>query len=166
MSSRELAGQELPGYTKRKIVYEHLSPENVAQLDKDIDCWIMALPNGVCKPYIEALNQVQNGSSRRSVIVDLSADYRFDSSFCYGSPVNSPSALRFASLPGSPTLAVMPLLLSLALLLCLTISEASLLSLACQDTLALVLKPSPKNDINLLKDNLMPYSPAGHIRRT
>lgn len=76
VSSRELAGQELKEYTKRKIVYETLSPEDVAQLDKDgkVDCWIMALPNGVCKPYVEALDQ----NNSKSVIVDLSADFRFD----------------------------------------------------------------------------------------
>jgi hypothetical protein len=76
VSSRELAGQQLKEYAKRKIVYENLSPEDVAQLDKDgkVDCWIMALPNGVCKPFVEALDQ---GNSK-SLIVDLSADYRFD----------------------------------------------------------------------------------------
>lgn len=76
VSSRELAGQELEGYTKSKIIYETLTPEDVAQLDSDgkVDCWIMALPNGVCEPYVEALDQ-GNG---KSVIVDLSADFRFN----------------------------------------------------------------------------------------
>jgi N-acetyl-gamma-glutamyl-phosphate reductase/acetylglutamate kinase len=88
VSSRELAGQQLEGYTKRKIIYQHLSPEDVAQLDKDgqVDCWVMALPNGVCKPYIEALDQVEKGSNPRSVVIDLSADYRFDNSWAYGLP--------------------------------------------------------------------------------
>lgn len=41
VSSRELKGQELKGYDKRKIIYESLSPEDVARLDKDgqVDCW-------------------------------------------------------------------------------------------------------------------------------
>ena len=76
VSSRELAGQALEGYTKRKVIYKTLSPEDVAQLDKDgkVDCWIMALPNSVCKPYVEALDQ----GDRKSVIIDLLADFRFD----------------------------------------------------------------------------------------
>lgn len=82
VSSRELKGQELKEYTKRKIIYESLSPEEVAQLDKDgkVDCWIMALPNGVCKPYVDALGQSS------SLVVDLSADYRFEenSPWTYG----------------------------------------------------------------------------------
>ncbi len=86
VSSRELAGQQVDGYTKRKVTYESLSPEDVAQLDKNIDCWVMALPNGVCKPYINALNEVQKDSDHKSVIVDLSADHRFDDSWAYGLP--------------------------------------------------------------------------------
>jgi hypothetical protein len=76
VSSRELAGQPLEGYTKRKVIYETLSPEDIAQLDNDgkVDCWILALPNGVSQPYVEALDQ----GNRKSLIVDLSADKRFD----------------------------------------------------------------------------------------
>jgi N-acetyl-gamma-glutamyl-phosphate reductase/acetylglutamate kinase len=76
VSSRELAGQELQGYTKRKVIYETLSAEDVAQLDGDgkVDCWILALPNGVCKPYVDALDAINS----KSVVVDLSADYRWD----------------------------------------------------------------------------------------
>lgn len=47
VSSRELVGQELKGYTKRKIIYESLSPEDVARLDKDgqVDCWGRLAPS-------------------------------------------------------------------------------------------------------------------------
>ena len=33
----------------------------------------MALPNGVCKPFVDTIDLVQNPNSK---IVDLSADYR------------------------------------------------------------------------------------------
>jgi N-acetyl-gamma-glutamyl-phosphate reductase/acetylglutamate kinase len=41
VSSRELVGQELKGYDKRKIIYESLSPEDVARIDKEgeVDAW-------------------------------------------------------------------------------------------------------------------------------
>lgn len=41
VSSRELMGTELKGYSKRKIIYDSLSPEDVARLDKagEVDCW-------------------------------------------------------------------------------------------------------------------------------
>ncbi|RJE16713.1 Acetylglutamate kinase, partial [Aspergillus sclerotialis] len=49
----------------------------------DVDCWVMALPNGVCKPFVDAVDQ---SSAKGNVIVDLSADYRFDSNWTYGLP--------------------------------------------------------------------------------
>lgn len=38
----------------------------------------MALPNGGCAPFVHAIDQAQTEKSgKSSVIVDLSADYRF-----------------------------------------------------------------------------------------
>lgn len=84
VSSRELAGQELDGYTKRKIIYENLSAEQCADLD--VDAYVLALPNGVCKPYVDAIDEADKNKGRKSVIVDLSADYRFDDSWTYSLP--------------------------------------------------------------------------------
>ena len=87
VSSRELAGQKLDGYTKREVIYETLSPEDIVQLDNDgkVDCWILALPNGVGKPYVDALDQ----GKRQSVIVDLSADFRLDDTCKFGGKASS-----------------------------------------------------------------------------
>jgi len=53
----------------------------------EVDAWVMALPNGVCKPFVDA---VEKGSKERqgegSVVVDLSADYRFEDGWTYGLP--------------------------------------------------------------------------------
>ncbi|KAI8686253.1 Semialdhyde-dh domain-containing protein [Fusarium keratoplasticum] len=156
VSSRELNGKELEGYTKRKIIYENLSPEDVARLDKDVDCWIMALPNSVCKPYVEAL-----GDSK-SVIVDLSADYRFDDTWAYGQPEltkrsNITQSTRISN-PGcfatGSQLAIAPLLEHI---------EGQPVVFGVSGYSGAGTKPSPKNDVNLLKDNLIPYSLTGHI---
>ncbi|RYP84715.1 hypothetical protein DL770_005167 [Monosporascus sp. CRB-9-2] len=77
--SRELVGQELKGYNKRKIIYENLSAEECAQLD--VDAYVLALPNGVCQPYVDAIDQAEKGKDKKSLIVDLSADYRFNDSW-------------------------------------------------------------------------------------
>lgn len=78
VSSRELVGQKLKDYTKKDITYSSLTTENVRKLAerKEIDCWVMALPNGVCKPFVAA---IEEAGDKNAVIVDLSADYRFDS---------------------------------------------------------------------------------------
>ncbi|KAI0904533.1 hypothetical protein F4823DRAFT_614580 [Ustulina deusta] len=164
VSSRELAGQELQRYTKRKITYQHLLPEDVAQLDKDgqIDCWIMALPNGVCKPYIEALDQVQKGGKRRSLIVDLSADYRFDNSFFYGLPeLTKRSEIRQSTRISNPGCYATAAQLGIAPLLDHIGGEPIIFGVSGYSGAGT--KPSPKNDVNILKDNLMPYSLTGHM---
>ncbi|KAI0547907.1 N-acetyl-gamma-glutamyl-phosphate reductase [Xylaria curta] len=158
VSSRELEGQELKGYTKRKIIYESLSPEEVAQLDKDgkVDCWVMALPNGVCQPFVDALGQSS------SLIVDLSADYRFDNTWAYGLPeliqrskiaqstrISNPGCYSTGS-----QLALAPILEHVGAMP--TVFGVSGYSGAGT-------KPSPKNDVKLLHDNLMPYSLTGHL---
>ncbi|KAI0436467.1 hypothetical protein F4803DRAFT_566839 [Xylaria telfairii] len=66
VSSRELVGQELKGYSKRKVIYDNLSPKGCMQLD--IDAYILSLPNGV----------LEKDKDKKSVIIDLSADHRFD----------------------------------------------------------------------------------------
>ncbi|GAP87196.1 putative N-acetyl-gamma-glutamyl-phosphate reductase [Rosellinia necatrix] len=156
--SRELDGQELKGYTKRKIIYENMSPEEVAQLDKDgkVTCWVLALPNNVNQPFVEALGQSS------SVIVDLSADYRFDSTWAYGLPeLTQRSKLAQStriSLPGcystGSQLALAPILEHLGGMP--TVFGVS--GYSGSGT-----RPSPRNDVNLLHENLMPYSLTGHI---
>jgi N-acetyl-gamma-glutamyl-phosphate reductase/acetylglutamate kinase len=87
VSSRELAGKTLEGYTRggKDITYQNLGVEDIRRMEEnnEVDCWVMALPNGVCKPFVDAVDQVGSG---KSVIVDLSADYRFDDRWIYGLP--------------------------------------------------------------------------------
>ncbi|TFK50533.1 acetylglutamate kinase ARG6 [Heliocybe sulcata] len=90
VSSRQLAGRPLEGYSRTPVTYSNLSVEDVERMEKDgeVDAWVMALPNGACKPFVDA---VDKGSSQRkegtpSVVVDLSADYRFEDGWTYGLP--------------------------------------------------------------------------------
>ena len=76
-----MAGQKLKGYDKRDITYENLSHDDVRKMS-GIDVWIMALPNGVAKPWIDAIEEGNSGS----LIIDLSADFRFDPAWTYGLP--------------------------------------------------------------------------------
>lgn len=94
VSSRQLAGHPLEGYTKEPVTYQDLSPANVEQMEKDsvIDAWIMALPNGVCKPFVDAVDRGAQGKENPSVVLDLSADYRFEDGWTYGLPGERPPA--------------------------------------------------------------------------
>jgi len=88
VSSRQLAGFPLEGYTKDRIVHSNLSVSGVEKMEKEgeVDAWVMALPNGVCKPFVDAIERGSKDRTNPSVIVDLSADYRFEEGWTYGLP--------------------------------------------------------------------------------
>lgn len=164
VSSRELAGQELQGYSKRKIIYENLGPEDVAELDKNgqIDCWVLALPNGVCKPYVDALDEARKSTNHRSVIVDLSADYRFSNSFVYSLPeLVKRSEICKATRISNPGCYATAAQLGIAPILDHLGGEPTVFGVSGYSGAGT--KPSPKNDPNNLKDNLLPYSMTDHI---
>ncbi|KAE9394537.1 bifunctional acetylglutamate kinase/N-acetyl-gamma-glutamyl-phosphate reductase [Gymnopus androsaceus JB14] len=81
VSSRQLAGYSLNGYRK-PVTYSNLSVEDTARYD----AWVMALPNGACKPFVDAVERGSQGKGEGSVVVDLSADYRFEKDWVYGLP--------------------------------------------------------------------------------
>ena len=58
------------------------------EADGAVDAWVMALPNGVCKPFVDAVDRgaKERASGEQSVVVDLSADYRFEDKWTYGLP--------------------------------------------------------------------------------
>jgi N-acetyl-gamma-glutamyl-phosphate reductase/acetylglutamate kinase len=61
VSSRELAGLPLKEYTKSQVKYSNLSVEDVKKMEEngEVDAWIMALPNGVCKPFVDAVDSAK-----------------------------------------------------------------------------------------------------------
>lgn len=161
VSSRELAGRKLEGYTKRNITYENLSPDDVKRMAEkgEVDCWVMALPNGVCKPFVDAINEA---GKRDTVIVDLSADYRFDSSWTYGLPElvdrrKISDATRISN-PGCYATAAQ---LGIAPLLEFIGGQPTVFGVSGYSGAGT--KPSPKNDVKNLENNLIPYSLTDHI---
>lgn len=166
ISSRELEGQKLEGYTKKNIYYDNLRPEQVQKLAEQgqVDVWVMALPNGVCKPFVDAVEAAK--SSHRQVIIDLSADYRFDDTneWVYGLPelgarAKVANATKISN-PGcyatAAQLAIAPLLEHIS-----PTEKPSVFGVSGYSGAGT--KPSPKNDINNLRDNLIPYSLTDHI---
>jgi N-acetyl-gamma-glutamyl-phosphate reductase / acetylglutamate kinase len=161
VSSRELKGKKLEGYTKRNITYENLSPEDVKRMaDKgEVDCWVMALPNGVCKPFVDAIN---DSAKPDALIVDLSADYRFDDTWTYGLPETVDrrklaDAKRIAN-PGCYATAAQ---LGIAPLLKFIGGQPTVFGVSGYSGAGT--KPSPKNDVKNLENNLIPYSLVDHV---
>ncbi|PKY02335.1 protein arg-6, mitochondrial precursor [Aspergillus campestris IBT 28561] len=161
VSSRELAGKQLQGYDKREIIYENLSPEDVKRMSEngDVDCWVMALPNGVCKPFVDAVDQ---GSPKGNVIVDLSADYRFDANWTYGLPelVNR-STIAQATRISNPGCYATAAQIGIAPLVPFLSGQPTIFGVSGYSGAGT--KPSPKNDVEFLTNNIIPYSLTGHI---
>jgi N-acetyl-gamma-glutamyl-phosphate reductase / acetylglutamate kinase len=160
VSSRELAGQKLKGYEKKEITYENLSAEDVRRMEADgqIDCWVMALPNGVCKPFVDAVNS----GSKKSLVVDLSADYRFDPEWTYGLPeLVDRSQIAKATRISNPGCYATAAQLGIAPLVPFLGGQPTVFGISGYSGAGT--KPSPKNDVQNLTNNIIPYSLTDHI---
>lgn len=163
VSSRELNGQKLQGYNKANIVYSNLQTEDILKLEEnnEVDVWVMALPNGVCKPFVDAIESVEGSQSK---IIDLSADYRFDTTgeWVYGLPELVSRAdiakAKKISNPGCYATAAQVAIAPLVDYIAGTPTVFGVSGYSGAGT-----KPSQKNDINYLSNNLVPYSLTDHI---
>lgn len=162
VSSRELAGQTCVSYTKKQVLYSNISPSDINSVEP-VDCWVMALPNGICKPFVGELLKNQE----HPAIIDLSADYRFDNTWTYGLPelynIREKFEGRNVKLVSNPgcyatgaQLGLYPLVKHGLIANQPTVFGVSGYSGAGTN-------PSRKNDVGELKDNMMPYSLVNHI---
>lgn len=163
VSSRELQGKKLEGYDKADIIYDNLQVEDIKRLEErdEVDIWIMALPNGVCKPFVEAIESVTDGKSK---IIDLSADYRFDESgeWVYGLPeLNSREAISNAKKISNPGCYATAAQIAIKPLIPYVSGVPSIFGVSGYSGAGT--KPSPKNDVKFLENNLIPYSLTDHI---
>lgn len=160
VSSRELAGQRVaehnPAY-RGELRYEALDADAVAA--KRADVVVLALPNGRAAPYVAAIDAAKD-NGYDPIIVDISADYRFDGAWYYGLPeltrdrfrgqrrITNPgcyaTAMQLAIAPLKDLLAAPPV--------CFGVSGYS----------GAGTTPSERNDPEKLRDNLMPYALVDH----
>lgn len=157
VSSRELAGTKLQGYRKGDITYVNIKPDDIGKYG-DVDCWVMALPNGVCAPWVAAIQKMQDAP----VIVDLSADYRFDSTWVYGLPeLKGRDGIKASKLISNPGCYATGAQLSIAPLVSKLAHAPSVFGVSGYSGAGT--NPSRKNDVNELRDNLMPYTLTDHM---
>lgn len=146
--SRELAGEPVPSFDH--LTFENLGPEDVAA--RDLDAVFLALPDGIGSPWVDAV-------SPDTVIVDISADHRFGD-WVYGLPElfreKVAGARRIAN-PGcyatTMQLAIAPFVDDLG-------GTPTVFGVSGYSGAGTT--PSPRNDPEHLKDNLIPYRLTGH----
>ena len=161
VSSRQLEGQltsEVFG-CKDSVTIENLNPVQVAKKSSDIV--ILALPNGLASAFVTAL-QIQKNTQ---VVIDLSADYRFDKNWFYSLPEvnnfkqgkNISGQIKISN-PGCYATAMQLAIAPIQDLLsqrpnCFGVSGYS----------GAGTTPNQNNDLELLTDNLLTYSPVEHL---
>jgi len=158
-SSRSHAGLSISstcdGWPGDGRVFTSLEPADISAYPAD--AWVLALPNGLADKWVEAIC----AEFPDSVILDLSADYRFDPEWTYGLPERFRDQIRDARLIANPGCYA-------------TGAQLGLLPLADHLVSAPVIfgvsgfsgagkTPSPKNDPDVLRDNMIPYALSGHM---
>lgn len=131
------------------------TPEQVA--DEQLDSYFLALPNGATKAYVDAITR----SRPDAVLVDLSADHRFDDGWVYGQPERLRSQLAGARRIANPGCYATAMQLALAPLVPLLEGPATVFGVSGFSGAGTT--PSPKNDPEVLRDNLLPYSLVEHV---
>ena len=158
VSSRELDGQPVAEHNAAyRGDLRYSSPTHEMLPTLGADAVVLALPNGKAAACVAAFD----AASADPVIIDLSADYRFDDGWYYGLPELTRAAYagqRRISNPGcyatAMQLAIAPMLDALdGPVQCFGVSGYS----------GAGTTPSDKNDPEKLHDNLMPYALVGHV---
>lgn len=155
-SSRTLVGQSVADYVGHPgtdVVFQNLRPNELP----DMDAWVLALPNGYSHEYVTRLKIHQPGC----VICDLSADHRFNEDWHYGLPElnrNQSRGKRHIANPGCYATAM-----QLAITPVRSLLDGPATCFGVSGYSGAGTTPSEKNDRNVLKDNLLPYCPTGHI---
>ncbi len=147
--SRELAGQSVPGLDG--MVYESIEPIDVANMETDVV--ILALPDGAGAPYLEAI-------AAEDIVVDISFDHRLDDDWAYGLPELGRDRLHGATRIANPGCYATAIELVLAPLVEIVSGVPAVFGVSGYSGAGST--PSPRNDIERLEDNLMPYKLIGH----
>lgn len=121
------------------------------------DACVLALPNGAAGPYVAALDEQRPDT----VIVDLGADYRFDERWTYGQPERFADRITGAKRIANPGCYATGAQLALWPLTPWIIGAPVVFGVSGFSGAGKT--PSPRNDPDVLKDNLLPYKLADHI---
>ena len=158
VSSRELDGQRVADHVHAHAGgLQYSSPAHEQLPDLDADAVVLALPNGKAASCVGAFD----AAGVDPVIIDLSADYRFDAGWYYGLPELTRDAYagqRRISNPGCYATAM-----QLAIAPMLDLLEGPVQCFGVSGYSGAGTTPSDKNDPDKLHGNLMPYALAGHV---
>jgi len=158
-SSSSQAGQAIndtyPSWPDPEACFVALSLEDVA--DCHADAWVLAVPNGVATSWATAIRDAHQDA----VILDLSADHRFDADWAYGLPERFRQQIRQSKQIANPGCYATGAQLGLLPVLEYLVGTPVVFGVSGYSGAGRT--PSDKNNPDRLRDNILPYSLAGHM---
>jgi N-acetyl-gamma-glutamyl-phosphate reductase len=158
VGSRELDGQRLVDHIDAYAgELRYSSPANEALPTLGADAVVLALPNGKAAACVAAFD----AANANPIIVDLSADYRFDDGWYYGLPELTRTRYRGERRISNPGCYATAMQLAISPMRDLLQGPAQCFGVSGYSGAGTT--PSDKNDPDKLRDNLMPYALTGHV---
>ena len=163
VGSRELDGQPLADHIDAYAgELRYSSPANDALPSLGADAVVLALPNGKAAACVAAFDAVGADSLISDpVIVDLSADYRFDDDWYYGLPELTRARYRGERRISNPGCYATAMQITIAPMLGFLAGPVQCFGVSGYSGAGT--SPSDRNDPDKLRDNLMPYALTGHV---
>jgi N-acetyl-gamma-glutamyl-phosphate reductase len=158
VSSRALAGrcvaEHVQGY-RGGLRYTSPAYEELPELGAD--AVVLALPNGKAGHIVRQFDD----AGADAVILDLSADYRFDPAWYYGLPELTRANYRGQRRISNPGCYATAMQLAIAPML--DVLDGPVQCFGVSGHSGAGTTPSDKNDPDALRDNLIPYALTGHV---
>jgi len=151
----EPVGAHVPGMEDSGLVFADIRPQDLATMRAE--ACVLALPNGAAAPYVAVLDR----HAPETVVVDLSADHRFDPAWAYGQPERFGDRLAGARRIANPGCYATGAQLALAPLLEELAGTATVFGVSGYSGAGA--SPSRRNDVAVLADNLLPYALVDHV---
>lgn len=137
------------------LVFTDIRPHSLEEFGAD--ACVLALPNGLASRFVKVLDR----HHPETVIVDLSADYRFDPEWAYGQPERFSDRLINAKRIANPGCYATAAQLALAPLLGDLVGMPTAFGVSGYSGAGK--SPSRKNNPEVLEDNLLAYTLVDHV---
>ena len=158
VSSRELAGQRVADHvTAWQGDLRYTAADHDALPGFGADGIVLALPNGKAGACVGAFD----AAGADPVIIDLSADHRFDPDWHYGLPELTRGDTRVQRRISNPGCYATAMQLAIAPMRDVLAGPVQCFGVSGYSGAGTT--PSEKNDPSVLRDNLVPYALTGHV---
>ena len=151
--STSKSGHQVDQAMDQSLIYQDLAKDKIRLSDED--AFILALPNNQSQPYIDLIHR----HNPKAIIVDLSADNRFDDDWEYRVPeLSKPKQSSRISNPGCYASAMQFMLAPLK-----NILDGPAHFFGISGYSGAGATPNNRNNLESLKDNILPYSLVSHL---